>query len=958
MENTLKYLLVEDDDFDQLSFDTEAAKFPFLKKMGVCSHPLEAAELTRLYKPDVLFLDIELPGMTGLELLRLLRGGPILAVFITSHPEYAMEGYELEAFDYLTKPLTAERFARCVLRLRDFTELRSKAAAYEKDQASDVIVVKQGYDKYKVNLCDIQFLEAMKDYTRIQLRDKQYLVLTTLAELLEKLPKEKFVRIHRSYAVHTDKVTAVRGNRVVLSGWELPVGKIYRDALKGILTLFLLLIGFCGFSQRPAAAGPRATAAPAPTGASGPAAPTAPRLEIVQGYAAKMAVWTAYCDSLRLNASANALRLQQAGLLGLQLAQPEDFDHQARFSTTAALGYYYQTRFDSAQYYFYRSLYAAQAGRLTNQIVRACVTLIPVNFQLQQLDKMDSCKAVLQSIIDTSHDRRLLEDGYYALGGYYQDKSYYSTAQDYFIRSIELREPEVDTVADPKRKFDFAIQCDMLSKLYLNTQMTDKSLAALRKGQRFASVSPNVANRLTSSFVEAFTTSGLIDSALYYDRQLESNVPNPLLFPSEIVSSDLNIAIYYLDKKEYGKALPFIDKADSVVAKVGSPVLNFQLQMTRARYFIGTARYQPAIGQLLQSLPVARQLNKELYASDLNYLAQAQKGKGDRNAALDYYEQYVAVTDSINKEKLSRTFADLETHYQTHEKEAQIVSLNAANRLHVLELENASRTRLVLVLGLFGLGIISLLLYFIYRNKDRLNRLLNGRNDQLDQLNHELARANDTKALLFGIIGHDLRGPVGKIIRMLQLQKERPEVFTPEARAAHEERLKKASENVLETMEDLLIWSKSQMQHFHPELRVVALAEVCGKEIAAMQDQLEERRVMIENRVPPGLTRASDEHFLSVILRNLLQNAIVHGEGGRIVIDATGSEITITNDAPATDASALNQRIGEGRVNSGRSGLGLQLAADLANRIGARFFFRGRDGALTAVLVWDHLAVA
>src|ERR1700743_2280984 len=175
MENALKYLLVEDDDFDQLSLHAEAAKFPFLKKIGVCSHPLQAIEFIGEHKPDVLFLDIEMPGMSGLELLRFLRGQSILAVFITSHPEYAIEGYELEAFDYLVKPLTAERFARCALRVRDYFELRDKAAAYEKEQASDVIVVKQGYDKYKVNLCEILFLEAMKDYTRIHLRDKQYL---------------------------------------------------------------------------------------------------------------------------------------------------------------------------------------------------------------------------------------------------------------------------------------------------------------------------------------------------------------------------------------------------------------------------------------------------------------------------------------------------------------------------------------------------------------------------------------------------------------------------------------------------------------------------------------------------------------------------------------------------------------------------------------------------------------
>lgn len=922
MENTLKYLLVEDDVFDQVSVDTEAAKFPFLQKIGVCTHPLQAMEFIALHQPDVVFLDIEMPGMSGLDLLRRLRGQPVLAVFITSHPEFAVEGFELEAFDYLVKPLTAERFARCALRLRDFTELRSKAMAFEKEKASDVFVFRQGYDKHKIYLSDIEYLEAMKDYTRIKLADKQYLVLSSLSELLNGLPQHKFIRIHRSYAVSSDKVTAIKGNKVLLSGVELPVGKIYREALKGILTVLLFLLGFRGFTQT--------------------------------SYAQKMTSLAAHCDSLRLNASANAPLLRAAGVEGMALAHPDDFEHQSRFAFTAALGYYYATRFDSAQYFFYRSLNAAREAHLASLIVKACATLIPVNFQLQQIDKMDSCKAVLQSIVDTTRDRRLLEDGYYALGGYYQDKSYYSTAQDYFIRSLELREKEVDTTTDLKRKFDFAIQCDMLSKLYLNTQMVDKSLTALRKGQRFAAVSPNVANRLASSFVEAFAGSGRIDSALYYYRRLSDNVPNPLQFPSEIVSSGLNIAIYYLDHQQYELARPYIDKADSISALVGSPVLNFQVQMTRARYSLGIHAYPAAIALLAKSMPVARALDKELYANELKYMAESQKGMGDDAAARKYYEQYVGVTDSLNKEKLSRSFADLETRYQTHEKEEQIASLDKKNRLDGLLLENAARARLLLVIGLAALGVISLLLYFIYRNKSRLNRQLNIRNEMLDLLNQELARANDTKAWLFGIIGHDLRAPVGKIVRLLQLQKERPELFSPEVREVHEERLKKASENVLETMEDLLIWSKSQMQHFQPEYRCVYYAEILHKTIAMMQDQLEEEQITIIDQVPPGLTRVSDENFLSVILRNLLQNAIRHGRGGRIVVDAKISEISITN-ATVTDASQLNQRITERRIESGFSGFGLQLAADLAERIGARFFFRGQDGALTAVLVWDEL---
>ncbi|HTR30091.1 MAG TPA: LytTR family transcriptional regulator DNA-binding domain-containing protein [Puia sp.] len=907
MENTLRYLIVEDDDFDRLSVESEADKFPFLTKIAACRHPLEAAELIEQHRPDILFLDVEMPGMSGIDLLRLLRGQSFLVVYITSHPEFAVEGFELAAFDYLVKPLTAERFARCVLRLRDFAGMREKACAFEKEQEAGAITIKQGHDKVRLQLGDIQYLEAMKDYTRVVTTDRQYLVLTTLSDLLEKVPAEKFVRIHRSYAVARDKVTAVHGNKLKLAAAELPVGKLYRHAVKGMLAVILVLLQVCGMAQ---------------------------------GYKEKMAALTARGDSLRLDAAASHSRLKQVGLDGLRLAKEGDFDHRSRFATFVALGYYYETHFDSAQYYFYQSLYAAQRGHLTRLIERACVTLIPVNFQLQQIEKTDSCKNILQSIVDTTRDRRMLEDGYYALGGYYQYKAYYSTAQDYFIRSIELREKEVDTTSDPRMKFDFAIQCDMLSKLYLNTQMTDKSLEALRKGQRFASISPNVRNRLVSSFVEAFSTSGHIDSALSYNHQLETDVANPLLFPSEVVSSGLNIAIYYLDQGEYDEALPYISKAETVATKVQSPLLNFQVQMTRARYLIGKRAYPQAISMLQLSLPVAKQLDKELYSNDLKYMAQAQDGKGDLAAALRYYKQYVEVQDTLNKEKLSRTFADLETHYQTHEKELRIEALDRENQVNVLQLKNASQTKLMLVLGLAALGVISLLLYFFYRNKVRLNR--------------ELAKANDTKARLFGIIGHDLRSPVGKIVRMLQLQKERPELFTPEARKAHEESLKKASEHVLETMEDLLIWSKSQMAHFHPEYRRVAIREILDKEITLMQDQLEEKQVTVVDDVAPGLTRESDENFLSVIIRNLLQNAVRHSDGDRrVFVAGTDSEVTITNPTTTANATVLNQRLSQGRVDSGTSGLGLQLASDLAGRIGAKLYFRGEAGvSLTAVLSW------
>ena len=937
MDYTLKYLIVEDDDIDRLSVETEADKFPFLKRIASCSHALEAIELITECHPDVLFLDIEMPGINGIQLVKMLAGSAIIPVFITSHPEFAIESFEIEAFDYLLKPLTADRFARCARRLQDFCRLRSQAFAFSKEQETGSIIIKQGHEKCKLRIHDILFLEAMKDYTRIMTVDKQYLVLTTLSDMQERLPPEKFVRIHRSYIVHTDRVTAVKSNKVFVAGSELPVGKLYKNSLKGLLMTLLVALATCfGHAQSPPAS-------------------QAPDLSKISVYKDSMTSWANWCESLRINASSNFLQLQKAGLKGLQMARQDDQFYKAQFNVYAALGYYYQSRFDSAEYYFYQSLYAGLKAHNARLIDRACVALIPVTFQMQQMDKVDSIKNIMQSIVDTTHDRDLLKDGYYALGSYYQYKSYYSSAQDYFIKSIELREQEVDTTQEPKRKFDFAIQCDMLSKLYLNAGMVDKSLASLRNGERFANVSPNVGNRLSSSFVEAFSTSGRIDSALYYDRKLEAAVSNPMLFPSEIVSSDLNIAIYYLDHRQYDKVLPYLSKADSLAAKIGSPVLNFQVQMTRGRYLVGIGKFQPAMTELKSSMPVAKQLDKELYGNDLKYMAMAQEGAGNTAAALQYYKEYVDVTDSLNKEKISRTFADLETHYQTHEKELQITSLDKENRLHVLELENASRTKLLLVLGLAALGVISLLLYFIYRNKEKLSRVLGERNDQLDILNRDLAEANETKARLFGIIGHDLRGPVGKIVRLLQLQKERPELFSKEEREGHEERLKKASENVLETMEDLLLWSKSQMQHFLPDFHSVRVAEVLEKEINLVQEQLEDYAVEVENRVPEALVLVTDENFLTVILRNLLQNAVRHSDGSKIITITGGAqELSITNPSSTADIAAMNKRLTHNWIDSGASGLGLQIANDLAARIHARIFFRGEDGvALTAVVAWN-----
>jgi tetratricopeptide (TPR) repeat protein len=440
-----------------------------------------------------------------------------------------------------------------------------------------------------------------------------------------------------------------------------------------------------------------------------------PDLSKLQNDNDKIKAWIDYCESLRLNSNGvknNYAKLQQAGLKGIALSQLNDEVSRARFFFYAAFGCYYQTKFDSAQYYFYESLHAAQKANSAELISSACVALIPVNFQFRQQDKVDSCKNILQSILDTTHSKKNLQDGYSAMGSYYQQKSYYSTAQDYFLKSIELRKKQLDTTHDKKLQADYAIQCYMLSKQYGNLDVLySKSLDILREGQPFASVSPPVYLRYLSSFTEIFALLGNIDSALQYESLLEERTKNNPVVSSEMVSANLNIAKYYLDRNQFSRAFPYVSKADTLAKQSRSPLLVFQAQIWMGKYLDEDGKFKEAISSLTQALPVAKQISKEQYVEALKFMAVAQKDAGNANEAIQYYELYASQSDSLTKEKISRNFADQETRYETNQKEQRIVTLGKENQVNILELQNATRTKLLLVLGSVRNNFIALVFY-------------------------------------------------------------------------------------------------------------------------------------------------------------------------------------------------------------------------------------------------------
>ena len=172
--------------------------------------------------------------MSGVEMLRIIRQQVPLAIFITSHPEFALDGFQLCAFDYILKPLTEERFDATARRLQEYWSMKQKAEAYEVLFEKESIVIKEGHHQIKLLLQDIIYLEAMQDYTKVVTEKKKYLTLTTLTGFLEKLSAGTFLRVHRSYAVAVQKIKELHVNKLVCGNTEIPIGKTYRAALAQI----------------------------------------------------------------------------------------------------------------------------------------------------------------------------------------------------------------------------------------------------------------------------------------------------------------------------------------------------------------------------------------------------------------------------------------------------------------------------------------------------------------------------------------------------------------------------------------------------------------------------------------------------------------------------------------------------------------------------------------------------
>jgi DNA-binding LytR/AlgR family response regulator len=234
-EEMINVIIVDDEPLAQDVLETYLDRIPELNLVKKCGNALEANEALQQHDIDLMFLDIQMPQLTGTDFLRPLKHPP-LVIFTTAYPNYALDGFELNALDYLLKPISFERFLKAVNKATEQLDLQQKGKAVS-DTAEEAgfIFVKADKKLVKVNFEDVIYIEGLKDYVIIRMGDQRVITLQTMKSLEDKLPQDIFRRVHRSYIVNLNKIEAVVGNMIEVQekgqAKHIPVGKNYRDEL-------------------------------------------------------------------------------------------------------------------------------------------------------------------------------------------------------------------------------------------------------------------------------------------------------------------------------------------------------------------------------------------------------------------------------------------------------------------------------------------------------------------------------------------------------------------------------------------------------------------------------------------------------------------------------------------------------------------------------------------------------
>lgn len=235
----MRCLAIDDEPLALELLEDNISKVPFLKLVAACDNAMEAMKIMQQESVDLLFLDIQMPGLTGLQFIQSMPAPPMI-ILITAYEKYALEGFNLDVTDYLVKPVSLDRFIKACNKAKQLFDLKHQQKNISPSSHPGYFFVNVDYSLLKISINDIIYIEGLKDYIKIHLKSTSRPVVTRMPvkTIEEQLPAKEFIRIHKSYIVSVAFITAIRKSSVFIDGQELPVGDSYRESVTALTSKF------------------------------------------------------------------------------------------------------------------------------------------------------------------------------------------------------------------------------------------------------------------------------------------------------------------------------------------------------------------------------------------------------------------------------------------------------------------------------------------------------------------------------------------------------------------------------------------------------------------------------------------------------------------------------------------------------------------------------------------------
>jgi DNA-binding LytR/AlgR family response regulator len=231
----INVVIIDDEPLARKGMKEYVADVDFLQLVGEFDHPLKAADLISKGEVQLLLLDIQMPKISGIDFFKSLQHAPPV-IFTTAYPQYALDGFELNALDYLVKPVSFDRFLKAVLKAKEYYELRQQNKTADHTNQQSDFYIKADNQFVRIAFNDVQFVEALQNYVCIYTADKKYISYLTMKSVEEYLPAVQFIKTHKSFIVNAAKIDAIEGNEIRIAQHRIPISRSEKeDVLEQLL---------------------------------------------------------------------------------------------------------------------------------------------------------------------------------------------------------------------------------------------------------------------------------------------------------------------------------------------------------------------------------------------------------------------------------------------------------------------------------------------------------------------------------------------------------------------------------------------------------------------------------------------------------------------------------------------------------------------------------------------------